>query len=87
MNEIGPRSSGSCFVHRHPNHIEITYDEGYYWINWCDEDGTPIWTSEIGGADALGLETAQEVLNLLPKLMLKLEVEDFVDLAEYTKED
>ena len=73
--------------HRHPNHIEITYNEGCYWVYWCEEDGTPIWTSEIAGADALQLETAQEVLGILPKLMLKLEVEDFVDLAEYAKED
>tara|TARA_R100001082_G_C4245162_1_gene109089 strand:- start:261 stop:521 length:261 start_codon:yes stop_codon:yes gene_type:complete len=86
MDEIGPRSGVSCMIDRHPNYIQITYDEGYYWLYYCDEDGTPRWKSELGG-ECLGLETAQEVLNLLPKLMLKLEVEDFVELAEYTKED
>ena len=72
--------------HYHPNNIQITYDSGSYWVYYCEEDGKPIWTSELGG-DCLGLETAQDVLNFLPKLMLKLEVEDFVAFAEYTKED
>ena len=72
--------------HYHPNNIQITYDNGSYWVYYCEEDGTMIWKSELGG-ECLGLETAQEVLEILPKLMLKLEVEDFVELAEYTKED